>query len=111
MLVTVTAYNKIPKQRWVLITQGTAAPTITADNSIQIFPNPAADKITVDLGNNIWSKGSIRIFNALGQLMNEVSLTNKNSQQEINISNLSAGVYNVEVLLDEKSFENKVVVK
>ncbi len=111
ILVTVTSYNKIPYQGWVTIFEGVSAPTISDNNSIQIFPNPASDKITVDLGNNVWNKGTVRIYNALGQLMNEVSLANKNSLQEISISHLAAGVYNVEVLLDEKSFNNRVVVK
>ncbi len=111
MLVTVTAYNKIPQQRWVFISQMVSAPVIATENNIQIFPNPSDDNLIVDLTGNSWNNGSIRIYNAIGQLMNEVSLNASAFQQTLDISNLAAGVYNVQILLDEKSMNNKVVVK
>lgn len=111
MLVTVTAYNKIPKQKWVIISQGVSAPVIADENNIQIFPNPAENELTIDLTGNSWKNGSIRIYNAIGQMMKEVSLNVNTVQQTLDISNLAAGVYNVQIVLDEKSMNNKVVVK
>ncbi|TSA51781.1 MAG: T9SS C-terminal target domain-containing protein [Sphingobacteriales bacterium] len=111
MLVTVTAYNKIPKQKWVVISQGVSAPVIADENNIQIFPNPAENKLTIDLTGKSWKNGSIRIYNAIGQMMNEVLLNANAVQQTLDISNLASGVYNVQIVLDEKSMNNKVVLK
>ena len=111
ILVTVTSYNKIPYQGWVTIFEGVSAPIIANENNIQIFPNPADENLTIDLSGNTWKNGSIKIYNAIGQIVNEVSLNENAVHQTLDISNLSAGVYNVQIVLDEKRMNNKVVVK
>lgn len=111
ILVTVTSYNKIPYQGWVTIFEGVSAPVIANENNIQIFPNPADNNLTIDLTGNTWKNGSIRIYNAIGQVVNEILLNENAIQQTLDISNLAAGVYNVQILLDEKRINNKVVVK
>lgn len=110
ILVTVTAYNKIPYQGWVrIVEQGVGTGTI-ADGEISITPNPASDQITIGFGNDSFTKGSAKIYNAIGQLMNEISFDGSYSQI-LDISHYATGFYNVVVMLDEKTYYNKVVVK
>ena len=110
MMVTVTAYNKIPYQGWVhILDWGTSAPT-TGDAGFTIIPNPAVDEITLNFGNDSFSKGTAKIFNTAGQLMKEISFSGT-VDQSIDIHNLSAGLYNIEVMLDEKIYHSKVVVR
>ena len=61
-------------------------------NAIVLYPNPAKNNITVNIPNGIQlEKASYSIYNALGQkvLVNAIS----NNIQDVNISNLSTGVY------------------
>ena len=56
-------------------------------NSISLYPNPANDVIRIEgLGMN----AEVRIYNVLGEL---VKVVNVNDNEEINVSNLSAGLY------------------
>lgn len=110
ILVTVTAYNKIPYQGWVrIVEQGVSAQVIN-DGEISITPNPASDQITLGFGNDSFSKGSAKIYNSIGQLMNEISF-DASLYQTLDVSNFATGFYNVVVMLDEKTYYNKVVVK
>ncbi len=109
MLVTVTAYNKIPYQQWVLISQNVSAPIIANENNPQIFPNPANDQLNFDFSGMKWENGFIRVYNSIGQIVNLVSINS--NQQIIDISNLTSGVYNFQVFVNEKISNNKIVVK
>lgn len=110
ILVTVTAYNKIPYQGWVRIVEQGVSAQVIKDGEISITPNPASDQITLGFGNDSFSKGSAKIYNSIGQLMNEISFE-ASLYQTLDISNYATGFYNVVVMLDEKTYYNKVVVK
>ena len=67
------------------------------NNSFNIFPNPAKDQITIDLGNNSNTIGwSYKIVNTLGQ---EIQIGVLNSQQNIiQLNNIKGqGVYFVNI--------------
>ena len=65
---------------------------------LNIYPNPAVEFITLELMANS-SKTEIKIFNTLGELMNYSISTNQ--KVKIDISNLSDGVYILEVVSGE----------
>ncbi|VAW34186.1 hypothetical protein MNBD_GAMMA01-1234, partial [hydrothermal vent metagenome] len=59
------------------------------NNTISIFPNPTANTFTIDFGNEILEK--VIIYNELGQKIKEIPIAI--GTNEVNISNLSNGIY------------------
>jgi len=72
-----------------------------SSENINIYPNPASDKLTI-LGFN--SVSNIKIYSVIGKL---VKITIPNAINEINISSLKEGIYFIEI----KSKEGKIVKK
>ena len=64
---------------------------VAAVTAIQIFPNPAAERIVISS-----AEGRVRIFNAAGNLVAE-QLSNEGNNLEMDISDFSAGLYLVQV--------------
>lgn len=77
---------------------------------LSIFPNPANDRISISLANNI-SGCKIEILDILGQkVMNkEYNLNNKNFFN-ISLANISNGVYFIQLTTDKKSYRKKLVI-
>ncbi len=63
------------------------------DNSVNVYPNPANDFIKVEASSNI---RSIEITNYMGQVVNSIKSV-EFTQYTINTSDLSSGIYFVEV--------------
>ena len=74
------------------------------NSEIQVYPNPANDLIYIRSGNNI---KELRIFNTLGALVKEES----GFVNEINIGNLTSGVYNVQIKTNNDIIVNRKVIK
>ena len=74
--------------------QATAIKKVSVNNAINIYPNPAHDKLFIEnAGYNSW-EATITIYNTLGQKIN--APVNKNGQKyEADISRLPCGLYNV----------------
>jgi len=70
---------------------------------LQLFPNPASDFISVRISDN-WDIGhyQFEIFDLTGKVLQQFSTTN--ASQEINLSNLPAGIY----ILRAKSNQNQM---
>lgn len=62
-------------------------------NKLILFPNPANDKITLQSSTEL---GAIIIYNALGEIV--LQTKSKNTEEEINISKLQAGIYTVQAV-------------
>ncbi len=75
----------------------------TFNNSILISPNPTSNTFTINLGNDILKKTII--YNQLGQQIKEVT-TN-----EVNISNLSRGIYLAKITSQSGKEATKKVIK
>jgi hypothetical protein len=72
---------------------------------VSVYPNPATNSISVDLQNG--APHQISIFNSFGQ-----KLVEENSEQEktmIQLANMAAGVYYIEVFQGNKVFRQKIV--
>jgi len=77
------------------------------NNTIELFPNPANDELTIKTTSTM--PYNITIFDVLGQVV--YSLYTTRQEETINVSNMPAGVYNVSITDDEGSrANNKVVV-
>ena len=76
-----------------------------------LYPNPATDLVQVSLNTNSGNIESIVIFDVLGKVVKKVDAVNSN-QTNIDASELSSGVYMVEVATDNKLKQvKKLVIK
>ncbi len=65
---------------------------LNMDSGIQLYPNPASDKLTFSLTSDVASHTkSIEIYDALGKNVKTISITSV--QTEVNVSDLARGVY------------------
>jgi len=77
------------------------------DDQFQIFPNPAADELTIKTTSTI--PYTITLFNMLGQTVEAIQTTKQ--EQTINVANMPPGVYNVSIIDGGGNrYNDKVVV-
>jgi hypothetical protein len=76
---------------------------ILDDSSISVYPNPASEVINISTRNSI---RNVEIFDILGKTV----IRSENSEQ-INVSNLQAGIYLVKVFTDKGQITKKIVIE
>lgn len=76
---------------------------------IKLFPNPAQNSLTVEMGNDQQISNNIEIYNTFGRLVLSESIMNKNQQFEINISDLNAGFYVLVIKQKERIISTKFI--
>ncbi len=77
--------------------------------ALQIFPNPAKDRITI-VSEEVWQSGAIRI-SLLGQEVWSAQLPEETNRAEITLPVLPAGVYVLYLALDGKQHAQKLIVR
>jgi uncharacterized repeat protein (TIGR01451 family) len=78
------------------------------NNQLKVFPNPANEVLNINLQNSMIE--NCIITNALGQIVhNSANEINANHKIQLNISNLSAGVYFVKVRTSNGSYNAKFI--
>lgn len=76
-------------------------------NQIKVYPNPAKEKVTIELG--FASKYvTIEIQNVLGQMLNYYSASE--SLTSINTSNYGSGIYFINIKLDNKTVQVRKLI-
>ncbi|MBW6480577.1 MAG: T9SS type A sorting domain-containing protein [Bacteroidales bacterium] len=105
---TVTAEDGLTTQDWIVTVfcSTTQVDDINNKEYYRIYPNPANDIFTVE-GKNIQS---IEITNELGQIILRKEYNDANNQIDVNISNLSSGIYFVRILANEKTAIEKLII-
>lgn len=84
--------------------------------SFAIYPNPAVDKkvtILYDVKEKSTNTGKAEIYDMAGKKVYETSLSSQNGfyQKEVNLQNLSAGVYVVKISYGGATETKKLIVK
>ena len=74
---------------------------------LEVYPNPAQAVITIH--NSSLNELDVNLVDSNGKIVSRYSLDEK-VKTEINIENLSNGVYFVEYLVDEKKYTHKLIV-
>ncbi len=85
----------------------TALPDEMSVKALKLFPNPASEKIFIQGLPEGIKLHKVQIRNHTGQLVREVN----HSTYEIDIQNLSPGMYYFSLELDERLVQKKVVIK
>lgn len=75
----------------------------SSELNINIYPNPAEDKINIELKNEI--KGNVVITNQLGQVVKEMNIDGK--ELTIDIEDLTSGIYFINVSNQRMKFLKK----
>ena len=81
--------------------------TENTDESVRIYPNPAFDYLTLILAENKF-KTEIKVYNILG--IEKLCSTIEGTKTNIDISNLSDGVYIIEVISGNRIIKHKFVI-
>lgn len=80
---------------------------ISKNNSMHIYPNPAKEKLTIDIPSTNITQAEVVFYDLLGKQVLK-SIWSKN--QALDISVLTKGVYTIEVIANEDVFYDKVVI-
>ena len=81
------------------------------NNDINLFPNPAKDSITINIGMNFKTPLTITIYNAIGQQVKKFSANQNNINKEYSISDLKEGIYFVHFTTTEIIKTLKLIVR
>jgi hypothetical protein len=77
------------------------------DNFVKIYPNPATDQFTVELGSQSVSKSQIEIIDITGRIVIAQDFSTRSSN--VDISQLSAGEYIVRITDDQGFLVSKIL--
>ena len=78
-------------------------------NSVVLFPNPASNEFTINLGSSISSDVNITVTNSLGQTIQKLSTSS--TQTTVDVSNYNTGIYFVSINTDTQSTTKKLLIK
>lgn len=77
---------------WVRFVVQSSSVDLAEQASLQLYPNPAKDFVTVACtGANLSSNAKVQIVNALGAVVNEMPMTSE--QSRVSVKGMPAGVY------------------
>jgi hypothetical protein len=85
----------------------TSTSEINNDNNISLFPNPASDQITLNLGSQETS--TLKIYAINGALMSVQNVVSGSTT--VDVSSFESGVYFTEVSNSNETFRNKFIVE
>lgn len=112
MLITFESNGSTTNQGWML--HYSSLPVGVDENSIsaylKIYPNPAEDNIKIDFGGEIKSNISIQLLDITGKVMigHDLSFT---KTANLDVSNLSSGIYLLKIKTENEIVTKKVCVK
>ena len=76
--------------------------------SVLIYPNPASNNLTVDLGDLNGINTTIKLYDSLSKLIFEKQ---SSSTLMINVSGFAKGMYSLELSTDEQVLRSQVIIK
>ena len=78
--------------------------------NLNIYPNPAKDYLQIAFPDNTsYNSITITIYDLQGRQMRSQIL--KDSNEQINVSNLLSGIYSVTVTANDKIFSTKLIIE
>lgn len=83
--------------------------SMSSDNSISVYPNPTTDKLVIKGLNNSREAAIMNLYNVIGEKLYSKELSEAKSEVTIDVANLAAGTYFVEVLIENKKWIGRVI--
>jgi len=94
--------RNIPTQTVSLCQNTTTVNEITDENTFSIYPNPSNETLVITLTVDTFNQNQFQIFNSIGELIKEVSLS---QTLQININDLPNGLY----FIHQKKYPQKTL--
>jgi hypothetical protein len=90
--------------------QGTVTKSINIEDFRAPYPNPFADGVNIDLGDDLVKNAAIRVYNSSSskEVFNQ-KYTDRSGKINISLKDLAAGVYIVRLTVDNKETVYKVI--
>ncbi|MFA5417271.1 MAG: T9SS type A sorting domain-containing protein [Bacteroidales bacterium] len=79
----------------------------TLPTSLTVYPNPATDRVTLNLESN--SEATIKVYNQIGALVMQTQ-TNRESAAQFNVSHLTSGIYMIHVMQQDIHYQSKLII-
>jgi photosystem II stability/assembly factor-like uncharacterized protein len=76
---------------------------LPANSGISIFPNPASDKLIINLNS---SEFEIEVYNSFGKRLRKIK-----NENELDVSNLPGGIYFIKIFNGNKYFSKKFIIE
>ena len=77
--------------------------------SLLIFPNPTADNLTLQVEDYNNERLSFQLLDIQGKLLGSDAITTSNTQ--INLSDLSAGTYLINIIQENRNAQSFIIIK
>ncbi len=90
---------------------GNTLPVETATISLELYPNPASDHLTIAYDTYSPEGVTLRIFNMQGKQVHIEALENEGDELDVNISHLSSGLYFVQIDNGSERVSKKLMKK
>lgn len=84
-----------------------SSPDLTSADLLKIYPNPTSSKVNFD--NSIEKFETATVINYLGQVVDEINFYSFDSNQEVDLSSFTAGVYLIKFSNKDKSISKKII--
>ena len=82
----------------------------TSENTtFSLYPNPASDIVTLNIGNTNNADLTLNIYNVIGTLVKSEMM--KQNQQQINIGDLSNGIYMVTIKSKDLTVNHRLIIQ
>lgn len=92
----------------VEITNETLKNMLFNETNISLVPNPTKDFVTLELNTEVYVN-NISIYQAQGQLVQQINVSKSTSQKQLDISNLATGVYLLKINTDKGIITKKII--
>ena len=79
-------------------------------NTINVFPNPTSEKLTINYSENIGKQIDLSIFNILGQQVFSQTISDKTETATIDVSKFTEGIYFLHMTSDNKTLYDKKII-
>jgi hypothetical protein len=78
--------------------------TETINNNVSVYPNPVRDVLTVEVATEVAQNTVVKVFDMSGRLVKQIQANAEIGVNNIavNLSDVSAGVYQVQVFANDK---------
>lgn len=91
----------------IIVTNTTGIPSNDQDYFLSAYPNPCSDKITIETS----SAEMISIYSLAGQKIKSVVVKNGQAKVEMDVADLSRGIYFVEIFDGKNMYVKRIIVE
>jgi len=77
----------------------------------KVYPNPATEKVNINLTNETSEKVSVIVINNLGQVVKSVELSGMEINYSLNTADLPKGMYHITTSIGDRSSTKKLIIQ